>query len=104
MCRNRHMVMTGSPDGRRGPLPVGAVRGRQCWWPGTRQLRGRSGSRARSSGYVADVGARLAVIGGGNMGAALVGGLLASGWATAAELVVVEVVAARRTELADLFP
>jgi pyrroline-5-carboxylate reductase len=38
------------------------------------------------------------------MGAALVGGLLASGWATPAELVVVEVVAARRTELADLFP
>jgi len=47
---------------------------------------------------------RLAVIGGGNMGAALVGGLLASGWATAGELVVVEVVTARRAELGDLFP
>jgi len=38
------------------------------------------------------------------MGAALVGGLLAAQWATAAELVVVEVVATRRIELADLFP
>ena len=41
---------------------------------------------------------RLAVVGGGNMGAALVGGLLASGW-DAADLAVVEVVAARRDEL-----
>lgn len=38
------------------------------------------------------------------MGAALVGGLLAAQWATAAELVVVEVIATRRIELADLFP
>ena len=46
---------------------------------------------------------RLAVVGGGNMGAALVGGLLASGW-DAADLAVVEVVEARRDELTALFP
>jgi pyrroline-5-carboxylate reductase len=45
---------------------------------------------------------RLAVVGGGNMGAALVGGLLAGGWA-ATELAVVEVVAARREALSAMF-
>jgi pyrroline-5-carboxylate reductase len=43
---------------------------------------------------------RLVVVGGGNMGTALVSGLLANGWAPA-ELAVVEVVAARRTQLVD---
>lgn len=47
---------------------------------------------------------RLALVGGGNMGAALLGGLLAAGWATPDELAVVEVVAARRDELAARFP
>lgn len=47
---------------------------------------------------------RLAIVGGGNMGAALLGGLLASGWATADELAVVEVVDARRTQLKHDFP
>lgn len=47
---------------------------------------------------------RLAVLGGGKMGAALVSGLLASGWAKADELLVVEPVAARRDELAALHP
>src|SRR3954454_2850183 len=61
--------------------------------------------RRRAPGYVDRVTARrLAVVGGGNMGAALVGGLLAAQWAAAAELVVVEVIPARRIELADLFP
>jgi pyrroline-5-carboxylate reductase len=46
----------------------------------------------------------LAVIGGGNMGAALVGGLLASGAVDRARIVVVEVVEGRRTELGGLFP
>jgi pyrroline-5-carboxylate reductase len=46
----------------------------------------------------------LAVIGGGNMGAALIGGLLASGAVDPARIVVVEVVEGRRTELAVLFP
>ena len=46
---------------------------------------------------------RLAVIGGGNMGAALVGGLLAGGW-QAADIVVVEVAAGRRDALAAMFP
>jgi len=46
---------------------------------------------------------RLAVVGGGNMGAALVGGLLQAGWA-AGDLAVVEVLPARAAQLADMFP
>ena len=46
---------------------------------------------------------RLAVVGGGNMGAALVGGLLQGGWQPA-DLAVVEVSAARAAQLAELFP
>ena len=46
----------------------------------------------------------LAIIGGGNMGAALLGGLLDSGVFDAAALAVVEVAAARRDELSSLFP
>src|SRR6478752_7751451 len=42
------------------------------------------------------------IVGGGNMGAALVGGLLASGTG-ADELAVVEALAARRAELTELF-
>src|SRR5437868_4162513 len=47
---------------------------------------------------------RLAVLGGGRMGEALVGGLLAARWATPDELAVVEVVEARRAELVGLLP
>ena len=46
---------------------------------------------------------RLAVVGGGNMGAALVGGLLNAGW-PAGDLAVVEVLAARADELRCTFP
>lgn len=46
----------------------------------------------------------LAVIGGGNMGAALVGGLLDSETFSASQLVVVEVLPGRRTELTTMFP
>ncbi|MGB8861141.1 MAG: NAD(P)-binding domain-containing protein, partial [Ilumatobacteraceae bacterium] len=46
---------------------------------------------------------RLAVVGGGNMGAALVGGLLHSGWAPG-DLVVVEVLAARADQLREMYP
>lgn len=46
----------------------------------------------------------LQVIGGGRMGEALVGGLLASGAVDAASVRVVEAVEARRKELADLLP
>jgi pyrroline-5-carboxylate reductase len=46
---------------------------------------------------------RLAVVGGGNMGAALVGGLLHAGWA-AADLAIVEVLPVRVAELGELFP
>lgn len=46
---------------------------------------------------------RLGVIGGGNMGAALVGGLLGAGW-NPADIAVIEVLAARREQLAALFP
>jgi len=42
-------------------------------------------------------------MGGGNMGAALVGGLLSNGWATR-DLIVVEVSAPRRDALTEMFP
>ncbi|MFN2504490.1 MAG: pyrroline-5-carboxylate reductase [Acidimicrobiales bacterium] len=48
--------------------------------------------------------ARLAVVGGGRMGQALVGGLVAAGWADPAELSVVEMSAPRRAELAAELP
>jgi pyrroline-5-carboxylate reductase len=47
---------------------------------------------------------KLQVIGGGKMGEALLGGLVARGWAPAAELAVVEPVAERRAELAAAHP
>ncbi len=47
---------------------------------------------------------RLAVVGGGRMGEALVGGLLAGGWAGADDVVVVEPVTDRRDELAKRYP
>lgn len=50
-----------------------------------------------------DAPLRLAVIGGGRMGEALLGGLLASGWCRSAEVLVVEPVAERRDELATRF-
>jgi pyrroline-5-carboxylate reductase len=46
---------------------------------------------------------RLAVVGGGNMGAALVGGLLHAGWA-ASDVAIVELLPSRVAELGDLFP
>ncbi len=46
---------------------------------------------------------RLAIIGGGNMGAALAGGLLAAGWA-ADDLAIVEVLDARADALRSMFP
>ena len=53
---------------------------------------------------VSGTGARLAIVGGGRMGEALLGGLLAAGWAEAGELAVVEVVEARRADLSARFP
>lgn len=47
---------------------------------------------------------RLLVVGGGKMGGALVGGLLAAGWAPDEEIGVVEPVAARRDELSRVHP
>ena len=47
---------------------------------------------------------RLAIIGGGNMGAALLGGLIAGGWAEPGELSVVEVLEERRQVLVQQFP
>jgi pyrroline-5-carboxylate reductase len=48
--------------------------------------------------------AKLAIVGGGNMGEALVAGLLDAGWGTPAELVVVEPSEQRRAELASAHP
>jgi pyrroline-5-carboxylate reductase len=45
----------------------------------------------------------LVIIGGGNMGAALLGGLLAAGTVGVADLAVVEAAAARREQLTELF-
>ncbi|MCU1354687.1 MAG: proC [Acidimicrobiales bacterium] len=47
---------------------------------------------------------KLVVVGGGKMGEALVGGLLAGGWTTAEQITVVEPDAARRAHLATSFP
>lgn len=47
---------------------------------------------------------KLVVVGGGRMGEALLGGLVASGWARAQELAVVEPVADRRAALAEAHP
>ena len=47
---------------------------------------------------------KLLVIGGGQMGEALVGGLLTAGWAATTEIVIVEPAAARRAELVAAFP
>lgn len=49
-------------------------------------------------------GPKLAVVGGGKMGAALVAGLLSAGWAEPSQLVVVEPVGSRRQELAASHP
>ena len=46
----------------------------------------------------------FAIVGGGNMGAALAGGLLASNWIAPADLAIVEVSAAQRDVLVDRFP
>jgi pyrroline-5-carboxylate reductase len=47
---------------------------------------------------------KLAIFGGGNMGSALLGGLLAARWAKPSELAVVEVSEERRSRLTDEFP
>jgi pyrroline-5-carboxylate reductase len=47
---------------------------------------------------------QLVVIGGGNMGAALLGGLVESGAVAAADVAVVEAIAGRRDELGELHP
>jgi len=47
---------------------------------------------------------KLVVVGGGRMGEALLAGLVASGWAGAEELAVVEPVAGRRAALAEAHP
>ncbi len=48
-------------------------------------------------------GTRLVMVGGGNMGAALLGGMLAAGWCEPAEVAVVEVLAGRRDQLVAQF-
>lgn len=47
---------------------------------------------------------KLQVVGGGNMGQALIGGVLAKGWAEPGEIGVVELDEQARTKLADTFP
>lgn len=50
------------------------------------------------------MGTRLVVVGGGRMGEALVGGLLAGGWGGPGALCVVEARPSRRRQLAERFP
>ena len=47
---------------------------------------------------------KLQVVGGGNMGQALIGGVLANGWVEANEVRVVELDENARTRIADMFP
>src|SRR5262249_7702012 len=49
-------------------------------------------------------GMKLALVGGGRMGEALLTGLLRSGWAEATEVAVVEALEPRRRALQELFP
>ncbi|MDE0580804.1 MAG: pyrroline-5-carboxylate reductase [bacterium] len=53
--------------------------------------------------YSSEVALRLQLIGGGRMGEALLGGLLAGEWAQPGDLAVVEMIADRRAELSDRF-
>ena len=46
----------------------------------------------------------LAIFGGGNMGEALLSGLIDAEWCRPAELAVVEVLEARRAQLAERYP
>lgn len=62
------------------------------------------GGVRRGRASVADMTSELAVIGGGNMGAALVGGMLDGGVVTATQLTIVEPSPGRRAELAEMFP
>jgi pyrroline-5-carboxylate reductase len=54
--------------------------------------------------YGEPMGYELVIVGGGNMGAALLGGLLASGRYAAESIAVVEIVPARRRQLEAQFP
>ena len=75
--------------------------------PGGRQRSGKSTAHPGDPGpgrRVRLMTAQLAIVGGGNMGAALLGGLVSSGWASPDDLAVVEVIASRRLELAEQFP
>jgi pyrroline-5-carboxylate reductase len=59
--------------------------------------------RTFECGAVAFRPMELVIVGGGRMGEALLGGLIASGWAAAEDLAVVEPVAPRRDELSKRF-
>lgn len=63
----------------------------------------RDGGPSRRSS-VRRMTVELAIIGGGNMGGALLGGLVDAGTLTPSQLAVVEVRAERRAELSDLHP
>lgn len=65
---------------------------------------GRRATVGRSPSSVAGMSFELAIIGGGNMGAALLAGLLDSGAIAAHDVVVVEVHPARREALTASFP
>lgn len=77
--------------------------GKSACHPATSDLRDVVAPHGASRSLSGMTTYRLAVVGGGNMGAALVGGLLHAGW-SAGDLAVVEVLAARADQLRELFP
>src|SRR5438270_342666 len=67
--------------------------------PGSAALPATPSRTSRSSRTLSAVTAKLAIVGGGKMGEALLAGLLSSGWAQVGDIVVVEPIEARRKEL-----
>src|SRR4029079_9957143 len=63
----------------------------------------RSRAAAGLAGYRGPMTCGLVIVGGGNMGEAVLAGLLDAGWAKPDELAVVEVLAPRRAELAQRY-
>ncbi len=73
--------------------------------PGSPAVNPSSDRPANGDPFVSDVVVvEVVVVGGGNMGAALIGGMIESGAFSPDRLGVVEVVKARRGELAAMFP
>ncbi len=106
------MYRIGAPDSPltlRIGFPFAVARDTQEKCPGRDTYRGCrffQSVTSRAHGTVRRMAAdvELVIIGGGNMGAALAGGLLANGAVDATSLAICETVATRRDELATILP